>query len=55
MKMTVMAKGLQFTSTAQCKKKKSKYKGPRDKQNMKIYSGYKLAFKNVSIKKYTQT
>lgn len=40
--MTVMAKGLQFTSTAKCKK--SEYKGPRDKQNMKIYSEHKFAF-----------
>ena len=55
MKMTVMAKGLQFTSTAECKQK-SKYKVPREKQSMKIYSRTcKLAFKNVGIKKYTQT
>ena len=35
MKMTVMAKGLQFTSTAECKQK-SKYKVPREKQSMKM-------------------
>lgn len=53
MKMTVMAKELKFTSIAKCKK--TKHKGPRDKQNMKIYSEYKLAFNNVSIKKYSWT
>ena len=53
MKMTVMAKGLQFASTAECKQK-SKDQVPREKQSMEIYSRTcKLAFKNVSIKKYT--
>ena len=48
-----MAKGLQFASTAECKQK-SKDQVPREKQIMEIYSRTcKLAFKNVSIKKYT--
>lgn len=34
--MIVMAKGLQFISTAEYEK--SKYKGPRNKQKTEIYS-----------------
>lgn len=48
-----MAKGLQFISTAELKKSKYK-KGPRDKQNMKIYRGYiNLLLKKLVSKKYT--